>query len=75
MDANDYDALHTCVRNGAVDVAKLLLDGGMDFEQYRQEYVLAGHEETARELEEHWNELQTQQQEAAEPETGGMTFG
>ena len=59
---SDYDALHACVRNDAVDVAKLLLDGGMNFEQYRQEYVLAGHEETVQALEEHWNEFQTQKQ-------------
>ena len=73
---NDYDALHTCVRNGAVGAAKLLLDGGMDFERYRQEYVLAGYEETARELEEHWNVLQAQKQEQDDaPRMGGMTFG
>ena len=78
VDVNDYDALHACVRNGAVGVAKLLLDGGMDFDQYRQEYVLAGHEETARALEEHWNELQAQKQDLKQDDTprmGGMTFG
>lgn len=73
VDVKDYDALHTCVRNDAAGAAKLLLDGGMDFEQYRQEYVLAGHEETARELEEHWQALR--EQKAADPEMGGMAFG
>ena len=75
VDVNDYDALHACVRNGAVDAARLLLDGGMDFERYRQEYVLAGHEETVRELEEHWQMIKGQDQKTAEPEIGGMTFG
>ena len=76
VDVNDYDALHTCVRNGAVGAAKLLLDGGMDFEQYRREYVLAGHEKTARALEEYWDELQAQKQEQdGAPQMGGMAFG
>ena len=75
MDINDYDALHACVRNGAVDAAKLLLNGGMDFEQYRREYVLAGHEETAQALEEHWQTIKGQEQETAAPEMGGVTLG
>ena len=48
----------------------------MDFEQYRQEYVLAGYEETVRALEEHWDGLQAQKQEQdGTPQMGGMTFG
>ena len=72
--AGDYGALNVCVENGAVDVAKLLLDGGMDFECYRQMYPHSGSEETIRELEAHWEELQAQGQTDA-PEIGGMTFG
>ena len=36
VDVNDYSTLHACVQNDAVGVCKLLLDGGMDFDQYRQ---------------------------------------
>ena len=78
VDTDNYAALHACIRNDAVDAARLLLDGGMDFEQYRREYPPAGHEETVRALEEHWNELQAQNQEQEQddiPEMGGMAFG
>ena len=77
VDVNNYRALHACVENGAVAVAKLLLDGGMDFEQYRLRYPNGGSEETIRALEEYWNELQaqTQEQDAARPEIGGMNLG
>lgn len=78
VDANDYAALHACVENGAVDVAKLLLDGGMNFDQYRQRHPNSGSPETVQALEEHWVQLQGQAQEQEQgdtPETGGMTFG
>ena len=78
VDTDNYAALHACIRNDAVDAARLLLDGGMDFEQYRREYPPAGHEETVRALEEHWNELQAQNQEQEQddiPEIEGMAFG
>ncbi|MBD5099636.1 MAG: ankyrin repeat domain-containing protein [Clostridiales bacterium] len=76
VDVNNYRALHACVENGAVAVAKLLPDGGMDFEQYRLRYPNGGSEETIRALEEHWNELQAQEQEQGNaPEIGGMTLG
>ena len=65
VDINDYHALNTCVKNGAVDVAKLLLDGGMDFEQYRQRFPDSGSPDVIQALTEHWNELQTQAQESA----------
>ena len=38
VDVNDYHALYSCVENGAVNVAKLLLDNGTDFGRYRQIY-------------------------------------
>ena len=75
VDINDYAALNACVKNGAVDVAKLLLDGGMDFEQYREAYPNSGSKETIRELEEYWQTIKGQEQEAVVPEMGGMTFG
>ena len=56
VDANDYSALHACVQNDAVEVCRLLLDGGMDFDQYRQwaqTRPCAGHEETLQALADH----------------------
>ena len=79
--ANDYSALHVCVENDAVDAAKLLLDGGMNYDRYRQLFPGGGNPETVQALEEHWAELQTQAQEQGEeqapvgPEAGGMQFG
>ena len=75
VDANDYAALNACVQNGAVDVAKLLLDGGMDFERYREAYPNSGSVEMVRELEEYRQTIQEQSQETSDPEMGGMTFG
>lgn len=79
VDTNDYAALHACVENDAVEVAKLLLDGGMDYERYRQQYPASGSEETIQALVEHWQTIQEQNQEL-EQEDGpepkvGMTFG
>ena len=79
--ANDYSTLHVCVENDAVDAAKLLLDGGMNYDRYRQLFPGGGNPETVQALEEHWAELQTQAQEQGEeqapvgPEAGGMQFG
>ena len=80
VDTNDYDALHACVQNDAMEVCKLLLDGGMDFDQYRQwaeTRPCAGHEETLQALADHWTELKAAQEqgEQALQQTGGMTFG
>ena len=78
VDVNDYGALNACVENGAVDVAKLLLDGGMDFGQYRQRFPGSGSPETIQALEAHWNELQAQEQEqgrSGAPEIGGIDLG
>ena len=70
VDPNNYGALHACIENGAVDVAKLLLNNGMDFEQYRRRYPNSGSPEVIQALEEHWNGLQAQEQAGGE-----MTFG
>ena len=75
MDVSDYGALNACVKNGAVDAAKLLLDGGMNFERYREAYPNSGSVETVRELEEHWQSIREQARETAGPEMGGMTLG
>ena len=77
VDLNDYSALHACVQNDAVDVGKLLLDHGMDFERYQNwaERRGGGHEETIQALTEHWQELKTPEQREEDPEQGGMAFG
>ena len=79
---DDYSALHACVQNDAVDVCKLLLDGGMDFDQYRQwaqTRPCAGHEDTLQALSDHWAELQTAQEQGEQApssqEAGGMILG
>ena len=79
VDTSDYNALHACVQNDAVEVCRLLLDGGMDFDQYRQwaqTRPCAGHEETLRALEDHWSEMQAaMEQPAPAQENGGMVLG
>ena len=60
-------------------VCKLLLDHGMDFEQYQTwaaKHQGSGHEETLQELEAHWQELTEQgQEQGAAPQMGGMGLG
>jgi len=78
VDTDDYGALHACVQNDAVEVCKLLLDGGMDFEQYQQwaqRRQCSGHEETLQALAEQWKELTVEPEQATSQETGGQTFG
>ena len=75
---DDYSALHACVQNDAVDVCKLLLDGGMDFDQYRQwaqTRPCAGHEETLQALADHWSEMQAEVEQETAQENGGITLG
>ena len=79
---DDYSALHACVQNDAVDVCKLLLDGGMDFDQYQQwaqTRPCAGHEDTLQALSDHWAELQAAQEQGEQApssqEAGGMILG
>ena len=77
VDLNDYNALHACVQNDAVDTAKLLLDHGMDFEQYRQwaEHRGGGHEETVQNLADYWQELNAEPEQSEAQEMGGMRLG
>ncbi len=78
VETDDYGALHACVQNDAVDVCKLLLDGGMDFDQYRQwaqTRPCAGHEETLQALADHWSEMRAEMEQAPAQENGGMTLG
>ena len=74
VEPDDYPAFHACVQNDAVRVCELLLDGGMDFDGYRQwakGMGCAEHEETLQALAEHWAELH----QAPAQEEGGMTLG
>ena len=78
VNVNDYAALHACVQNDAVDVCKLLLDGGMDFDGYRQwaeARHCSGHEETMQALSDYWEEMQAEMEQEGAPEMGGQTFG
>ena len=80
VEADDYNALHACVQNDAVDVCKLLLEGGVDFDVYQQwakNHPCGGHEETVQALADHWVELQAAQEqgEQAPSQAGGMSLG
>ena len=79
VNLQDYNALHACVQNDAVNVAKLLLDHGMDFEKYQQwaEHRGGGHEQTVQELADYWQEIVTEMEQADSQaqEMGGQTFG
>lgn len=71
--ADDYAVLSICVEQDAVGTAKLLLDCGMDFEQYQlwaEDYGRnSGHEETMEKLSEYWSELQSS------PQQSGLSMG
>ncbi|NBI65985.1 ankyrin repeat domain-containing protein [Pseudoflavonifractor sp. 60] len=78
VDVNSYSALYACIQNKAVNTAKLLLDGGMDFDQYlkwAQARQYGAPKEIYDALVEHWSELKAEMEEAPAQETGGMTFG
>ena len=78
VNTNDYRALYACIQNKAVDTAKLLLDRGMDFDQYlkwAQAHQYGAPEETYNALVEHWSELQAKVDECPAQNTGGMTLG
>ena len=78
VETDDYGALHACVQNDAVDVCKLLLDGGIDFDVYQQwakNHPCDGHEKTMQALADHWSGIQAGIAHAPAQENGGMTFG
>lgn len=78
VNVNDYAALHACIQNDAVDVCRLLLDGGMDFDAYRQwaeTRPSSGHEDTIQALADYWAEMQAEMEQVPAPEMGGQTFG
>ena len=63
VELGNYAALYICVNNQALGAAKLLLDQGMDLEQYKawaeKQRKNEGYEETMEELTEYWSELQS----------------
>lgn len=77
VSTDDYEALHACINNDAVKTAKLLLDGGMDFDEYRQwaeTRQCSGHEETLQALADHWAEIVPEQEQAG-AQMGGPVLG
>ena len=77
---DNFRALHACIDHDCTGLGKLLLDQGMDLDQYKEWAKRQNHglrcNDTLTALEEHWNELQTQTQEQADtPQMGGITLG
>ena len=72
IDPHDYNALFTCIKNGALTCAELILDQGMDFQQYRvwAEHHGAGanYQSAMEQLEAHWTEAHPEQKQETEPE-------
>ena len=77
VDLDDYNALHTCVTNRALEVCKLLLDKGMDFERYQQwaECRGGGHAETLQALSDYWQEMKAEVEQTVSQQMGGQSFG
>jgi len=78
VDTDDYGSLHVCIQNDAVEVCKLLLDGGIDFDVYQQwakNHPTSGHEDTVQTLSDYWSEIQAEMEQAGTQEMGGQTFG
>ncbi len=88
---SDFDKAVLAIQDGELEAFKkyaaripyqqeetLLLDGGMDFDQYRQwaqTRPCAGHEETLQALADHWFEMQAEMEQTPAQENGGMTLG
>ena len=77
VNLDDYSAFHACVKNDAVEVCKLLLNHGMDFDQYWQwaEHHSGGREETLLTLGDYWAEMKAEMEQAPAQEMGGQNFG
>lgn len=65
--ADDYGALDACVRNGALDAAKILIEHGVDYDRYLE--WASAHEtgdrdaETLETLMEHWDSIRPAQEQ------------
>ena len=72
-----YAALYVCINHQAASVAKLLLDKGIDLEQYQAwaewQRKNEGYEDTMEELTEYWSELQSGPQQGC-PSMDGMSL-
>ena len=77
IDPDDYDALYTCVKNGALTCAKMILDQGMDFQQFQSWADRHGVSNTFPDamvqLAEHWVDHNPQEQEDTQMQ--GMVMG
>lgn len=77
VEADNYAALHACVNNQAAGVAKLLLDRGMDLDQYQawaeKQRKNEGYAETMEKLTEYWSELQSRPEQDG-PSMDGMSL-
>lgn len=77
VDPDNYAALYVCANNQALGAAKLLLDKGVDLDQYRawaeKQRKNEGYEETMAELTEYWSELQSGPEQDG-PSMDGMSL-
>lgn len=77
VEPDNYAALYVCVNNQAAGVAKLLLDQGIDLDQYQawaeKQRKNEGYEETMAELTEYWSELQSGPEQDG-PSMDGMSL-
>ena len=77
VEPDNYAALYVCVNNQAADIAKLLLDKGIDLDRYQawaeKQRKNEGYEETMAELTEYWSELQSGPEQDG-PSMNGMTL-
>ena len=71
VEPDNYAALYFCVNNHAVDLAKLLLDQGMDLEQYKawaeKQRKNEWYEEIMKDLTTYWTGLQNESQQSDLP--------
>ena len=77
VEPDNYAALYVCVNNQAAGAAKLLLDKGVDLDQYQawaeKQRKNEGYEETMEELTEYWSELQSGPEQDG-PSMDGMSL-
>lgn len=75
--SDNYAALYVCVNNKAAGIAKLLLDMGIDLDQYHtwaeKQPRNEGYEETMEELSQYWSELQSNPRQDG-PAMGDMSL-
>ena len=80
IEPDDYSALATCIKNGAIGCAKLILNQGMDFQMFQswadQQGITSGYPDAMVQLAEHWvNQNPEQQEQCDEPYQGPVMGG